>query len=100
MTTVLPVIKETVLLQNYPNPFNPETDITFYLPRQTSVTLAIYNMLGQQVAILASGQLAAGLHTVHWDGRDASGRLVSSGIYLYRLNSSEFTESRKMLLLK
>ena len=86
--------------QNYPNPFNPETDIAFYLPRQARVTLAIYNMLGQQVTVLASGQLAAGEHTVHWDGRDASGRLVSSGIYLYRLNSSEFSEARKMLLLK
>ncbi len=99
------VVDETLpgdfwLGQNYPNPFNPETDIAFYLPRQANVTLAIYNMLGQHVTILASGQLAAGLHTVHWDGRDASGRLVSSGIYLYRLNSSEFTESRKMLLLK
>jgi hypothetical protein len=86
--------------QNYPNPFNPETDIAFYLPRQARVTLAVYNMLGQQVTVLASGQLAAGEHTVHWDGRDASGRLVSSGIYLYRLNSSEFSEARKMLLLK
>ncbi len=99
------VVDETLpgdfwLGQNYPNPFNPETDITFYLPRQVNVTLAIYNMLGQQVTILAGGQLAAGLHTVHWDGCDASGRPVSSGIYLYRLNSSEFTESRKMLLLK
>ncbi|MDH4034605.1 MAG: T9SS type A sorting domain-containing protein, partial [candidate division Zixibacteria bacterium] len=86
--------------QNYPNPFNPDTDIDFYLPQQSDVTLAVYNMLGQQVRVLVSSSLTSGTHTAHWDGRDESGRAVSSGIYLYRLHANEFIDSHKMLMLK
>jgi hypothetical protein len=91
---------EYALGQNYPNPFNPETNISFYLPSTGKVTLAVYNLLGQQVRLLRSGTMGAGTHTVSWDGRDDAGRPVSSGVYLYRLQSADYTASRKMLLMK
>ncbi|HOD66261.1 MAG TPA: T9SS type A sorting domain-containing protein, partial [candidate division Zixibacteria bacterium] len=83
------------LAQNYPNPFNPTTTISFTLPTPGDVTLEVFNVLGQRVAVLASGPYGAGTHHVEWN---ASG--VSSGVYLYRLSAGEFTETRKMLLVK
>ncbi|MEW5994254.1 MAG: PKD domain-containing protein [Candidatus Zixiibacteriota bacterium] len=89
------VPSEFGLEQNHPNPFNPTTDISFTLPSPTHVTLTVYNMLGQQVAVLADGVYGAGNHTVTWD---ATGE--ASGIYLYRLTTADFTTTKKMLLLK
>jgi hypothetical protein len=89
------VPQDYILAQNYPNPFNPTTDISFALPTASHVTLTIYNMLGQQVAVLADGTYGAGQHTVTWDASDQA-----SGIYLYRLTTGETTTARKMLLLK
>jgi len=88
------------LHQNYPNPFNPTTIIEYDLPKSSAVRLEIYNITGQKARTLVSGQLAAGRQSAEWDGRDASGRRVSSGIYLYRLTAGEFVQTRKMLLLK
>jgi PKD repeat protein len=97
-----PVYRATVtapegyaLRQNRPNPFNPTTDISFNLPSGSHVTLEVYNITGQKVAVLADGQFSAGEHTVTWN---ASG--VASGVYLYRLTTSEFTETKRMILLK
>ena len=84
-----------VLLGNYPNPFNPATQIGFSLPAASHVTLVVYNIMGQQVAVLADGQYEAGDHSVTWD---ASAQ--SSGVYLYLLDVSGFSQTRKMLLLK
>lgn len=92
--------QEFELHQNYPNPFNPETHIAFDLPVSGSVRLSVYNVLGQQVATLADGEFAAGHHEVSWNGMDQSGRMVSSGIYFYRLETTTGTLSRKMMLLK
>jgi hypothetical protein len=83
------------LHQNYPNPFNPRTQISFSLPQASHVTLEIYNVLGQRVATLADGDLEAGHHTVSWD---AAG--LASGVYFYRLTAGQFTDRKKMLLLK
>ena len=83
------------LSQNYPNPFNPQTEISFSLPAACQVTLDVYNIMGQRVATLVDGQLDAGEHTVTFDGRDAA-----SGVYFYRLSTSEFTDTQKMVLLK
>jgi len=88
------------LSQNYPNPFNPTTAISFTLPVQCEITLSVYNVLGQKVATLADGIFPAGENSVVWNGSDASGNRAASGVYLYRLETPAFTESRKMMLLK
>ncbi len=83
------------LEQNYPNPFNPLTTIMYTLPRSSEVSLIIYNLLGKEVARLVDGQIPAGLHSAIWNAST-----FSSGIYFYRLRSAEFTETKKMVLLK
>jgi hypothetical protein len=88
------------LQQNYPNPFNPETVIAYELPRASKVELSIFNVLGQQVVTLVDSERPAGAHQVVWDGRDAAGRRVASGLYLYRLVTDSFAETRKMLLVR
>lgn len=88
------------LYQNYPNPFNPTTMIAFNLPVSGEVSLRIYNLLGQQVRMLQSGRLAAGSHTIEWDGRTDNGAEVASGVYFYRLVADGFAGSRKMVLLR
>jgi hypothetical protein len=88
------------LSQNYPNPFNPQTHISYRLPQGGHVTLAVYNVRGQRVGELVDCQQSAGEHVVTWDGMDEAGRAVASGIYFYQLTAGEFSETRKMLLLK
>jgi PKD repeat protein len=84
--------------QNYPNPFNPSTRITFGLPRAADIRLEVYNPLGQQVRVLFSGNKSAGMHTVEWDGRDAAGGRVPSGVYMVRLETGSGVFFRKMVL--
>ena len=81
--------------QNSPNPFNPLTEIKFSLPRDTNATLKVYNVRGQMVATLASGVLQAGPHAVTWDARRHP-----SGVYFYQLVTPDFSETRKMIMLK
>jgi len=88
------------LQQNYPNPFNPTTTIRFDLPSRGEVELVIYDASGARVAIIARGFYPAGSHTVRWNGTDASGARVASGVYFYRLRSNGVELARKMLLLK
>jgi|GEM_PF-4604353 len=84
-----------VLNQNYPNPFNPETQISYYLPRDSYVEITVYNALGEQVRTLHTGQKASGRHTVRFDGKG-----FSSGIYLYELQTDAEVILKKMLLVK
>tara|TARA_B000000460_G_scaffold51276_1_gene33516 strand:+ start:341 stop:2062 length:1722 start_codon:yes stop_codon:yes gene_type:complete len=95
------VLPESITLdQNYPNPFNPSTEITYSLNNDSHVTLTVYNMVGQKVNVLENNNQTAGSHTVQWNGTDLSGRPVSSGVYLYTLESGDFTMTKKMILMR
>ena len=87
-------------LSNYPNPFNPSTTISFTIQEDSKIELSVYNIKGQKIKSLLSDQIAAGKHSIVWNGEDASGKKVSSGIYLYKLQTQAVTQTRKMLLLK
>jgi hypothetical protein len=96
-----PLPTDYVLGQNYPNPFNPTTTIQFDLPKVSAVTLEVFNISGARVRSLLKGEnLGAGSHTMMWDGRDQSGRLVPSGTYMYRITAGDFHAWKKMTLLK
>jgi flagellar hook assembly protein FlgD len=86
--------------QNYPNPFNPSTTIQFELPRRTNISIAVYNILGQEVKVLIDRLLSPGTHSVSWDGTNSSGNSVPGGVYFYRMNADAFVSTRKMVLLK
>jgi hypothetical protein len=88
------------LRQNYPNPFNPVTIIEYELPLAGPVSLKIFNIAGQEVVTLVNGPQAAGVRSVIWDGRDANGRAVSSGVYLYRLEAAGEAWSRKLAIIR
>lgn len=92
--------KEFKLMQNSPNPFNPVTAIKFQLPKETHVSVVIYNMLGREVATLLNEDRPAGSHIVYWNGKDSRGMQTASGVYLYRLQAGSFVETRKMNLMK
>jgi hypothetical protein len=101
------------LRQNYPNPFspvgrgtptsaafgNPETEIRFQLPAAGHVVVKIFNMLGEEIRTLADEHYEAGDHAVRWDGKDQNGSTVVSGVYLYQLRASSFSQVRKMSVL-
>jgi len=89
------------LAQNFPNPFNPETVIRYSLPEAATVTLEIYNMLGQKVRTLVDHtQQAADFYSLNWNGRDDNGKALASGMYLYRLTAGSYVNTRKMVLMK
>jgi len=92
--------KEYRLLQNYPNPFNSSTAITFALPKSSDISLQVFNVKGEEVKKLLQNYKSAGYHTVHWDCKDNCGREVSAGVYWYRMEASEFFESKSMLFVK
>ena len=103
LTALIP--KETSLLPNYPNPFNPETWIPYQLAKPADVTLTIYATDGKVVRTLALGHQPAGMYqsrsrAAYWDGRNAVGELVASGVYLYTFTAGDFTATRKMLIRK
>lgn len=83
------------LQQNYPNPFNPATEIKFGLAKQETVKLAVYDVLGKQVAVLAEGSFAPGSYRAEWDAGN-----FASGVYFYRLESAETVLTRKMILMQ
>ena len=86
---------EFVLFQNYPNPFNPSTQITYSLPKATNVTLKIYDLLGQEIAILVNERKQDGEYKVTWNAEG-----VPSGVYIYRIVAGEFVETKKMVMMK
>ncbi len=97
--------KETQVWQNYPNPFNPETWIPYQLNQESEVSLSIYGSDGQLVRQIDLGLQVAGNYqtsdrAIYWDGRNANGEEVSSGIYFYRLQAGDYSQTRKMVILK
>ena len=97
--------EQTLLLANYPNPFNPETWIPYHLSNASDVSIIIYDVRGTVVRRLALGHQAAGMYqtrsrAAYWDGRNAFGEPVASGLYLYTLTAGKFTATRKMLIMK
>lgn len=95
----IPPLK-TTLAQNYPNPFNPSTTISFSLAKRDKVALNIYNLKGQLVSKILAKELDAGEHSLVFDGKDSSGRPLASGMYFYRLQTSEGSLTKRMLLIK
>lgn len=97
-TAALPT--EFALSQNVPNPFNPSTIVEFALPKDAQVNLSVYNVLGQHVKTLVNDLQRAGRQTVTWDGTDNGGVSVASGVYFYKIRAGDFSDTKKMLLLK
>lgn len=98
---VRPILPENFALrQNYPNPFNPETTIEYRLPARSDVKLEIFDVLGRNVATLASGYFEAGIHQVKWNGKSEAGVSVPSGLYFYRLSTPDFKQTQRMLLMR
>ncbi|MCZ6676417.1 MAG: T9SS type A sorting domain-containing protein, partial [Candidatus Poribacteria bacterium] len=99
------VVTETALLPNYPNPFNPETWIPYQLALDAAVTIQIYDIQGKEVRRLSPGFQPVGFYVTqekaaYWDGRDAYGERVSSGIYFYQLRAGDFRAARKLVIVK
>ncbi len=87
--------------QNYPNPFNPTTQIRFTLPEQADVLLEVYDILGRRVATLIDNEnFSVGQHSVTWDATSQTGRTLSSGMYIYRLQAGSYVETKRMMFLK
>ena len=93
--TVPSAITDFKVEQNYPNPFNPITTIEFDLPKTSQVSLKVFNILGEEVAILLSASLLSGSHSFTWDASN-----LPSGVYLYRLETDSYIETKKMVLTK
>ncbi|MCW8849205.1 MAG: T9SS type A sorting domain-containing protein, partial [Melioribacteraceae bacterium] len=83
------------LSQNYPNPFNPTTTIKFSIPEASNVKVTVFDAIGREVAVLVNDQMSAGSYNVDWNAGN-----ITSGIYLYRIESGDFTAVKKMILLK
>lgn len=92
--------KQFEVLQNYPNPFNPSTIISVSLPENANMNIKIYNALGQEVITLVDGQFTPGNYDFRWDGTDSSGKVVSAGVYFYRVEAGNYSTVRKMTLMK
>lgn len=90
-----PIPSSMRLYQNYPNPFNPATSISFELPNESYTTLKIYDLLGREIMTLVSGKLQAGKYKYQWDANN-----LSSGVYFYRLQSGNYNETKKLVLLR
>ena len=95
-----PIPLETVLRGNFPNPFNPSTTISFDIREEGAVRLDIFNIRGQRVRTLVNEEKTSGKYTIEWIGTDDNGRSVGSGIYFYRMTAVEYSETKRMVLMK
>lgn len=94
------VPEQYTMKQNYPNPFNPETKIEFSVPKESAVKVVIYNILGQKIRTLVNQDFKAGNYSVTWNGKDEFGKQVSTGAYLYSLETNSYKVTKKMVLMK
>lgn len=92
--------KEFSLKQNYPNPFNPVTVIGFDIPKETRVKIVIYDILGCEVRTLVDKEMVPGRYSIIWDGTNNAGKLVPSGVYIYRFISRDYRSTKKMILMR
>ncbi|MBN1293570.1 MAG: T9SS type A sorting domain-containing protein [Candidatus Latescibacteria bacterium] len=88
------------LYQNTPNPFNPGTAIRYELTQSQQISMRVYDLLGREVAVLDSGMKDTGYHEVYWNGRDANGISAASGVYLYRLKTGGYAETKRMMIVR
>ncbi|MDZ7721563.1 MAG: FlgD immunoglobulin-like domain containing protein [candidate division KSB1 bacterium] len=88
------------LFPNYPNPFNPETTLPFVLPDRMQIRITVHDITGRRVKTLLQGYQPAGHHHIVWDGTDRSGRKASSGIYFIRIQTKEWNQMQKVVLVK
>lgn len=95
-----PLPEDSNLGQNYPNPFNPSTTVEYTLSKETVVSILIFDNSGRRVVSLVNERQAAGKHTIQWDGRDAQGIRLASGVYYYQLRTSEFVQTKRLIHLK
>jgi hypothetical protein len=90
----------TILFQNYPNPFNSQTVISYQIKSAAKVNLEIYNILGNKIQKLVDEYKSTGYYNVSWDGKDENGLQVPTGIYFYRLKTNNYTQTKKLLIIK
>lgn len=88
------------LYQNFPNPFNPRTAIQYDLPVESHVKLTVYNTLGKKVKTLIDENQSAGSHSAVWDGTNAKGGIIASGVYFYKIEAGAFIRTREMIFMK
>ena len=88
------------LHQNYPNPFNPTTTLRYDLPEDASVSIVIYDVMGRKVRSLVNDEQSAGYRSIRWDATNDIGGAVSAGMYIYMIQAGNFTQTKKMVLLK
>jgi len=86
--------------QNFPNPFNPVTTLRYDLPEDAMVNINVYNMMGRVVNNLVSSKQDAGYKSVQWNATNSAGQPVSAGLYLYMIQAGQFSQTKKMVLLK
>ena len=88
------------LHQNYPNPFNPVTNLSYDLPEDAMVNITVFDMMGRVVRTLVNGQQSAGYKSLLWNATNNSGQPISAGLYIYTIQAGEFSQTKKMILLK
>jgi hypothetical protein len=93
-------LKEFELSQNYPNPFNPNTKFTIVIPKQENVKVLVYDIAGEEVTTLVNSVLKPGEYNLDWNSTNSFGNPVSSGVYFYRIVAGDFTDVKKMILIK
>jgi hypothetical protein len=88
------------LAQNYPNPFNPTTTIKFNIAKTSNVSIKIYDLTGKLVNTIVNQKMNPGKYDVKWTSTNSEGKFVASGVYFYRIETGEFTDTKKMILVK